>query len=85
MGLDQVLNDVVGDHAFKIGHEVAPNAAAAGEEIDERGPAVIKHWHQLRQEPVFRTSVIERRLDQHGHSRRSGLLGEANGRWISIG
>jgi len=84
MGLDQVLNDVVGDHAFKIGHEVAPNAAAADEEIDQCMPAVIKHWHQLRQKPVFRTCVIERRLDQHGHSHRSGLLGEANGRWTGI-
>jgi hypothetical protein len=70
--------------ALKIGREVAPDAAAAGEEIDQRRPAVIKHGHQLRQEPVFRTGVIERRLDQHGHSCGSGLLGKANGRWIGI-
>jgi hypothetical protein len=43
LGLDQVSDDVVRNHAFKIRREVAPDAAAAGEQIDQCRPAVIKH------------------------------------------
>ena len=50
---DQVSDDVVHDDAFEMGHKVAPDAAAAGEQINQCRPAVVKHWHQLRKEPVF--------------------------------
>jgi hypothetical protein len=67
LDVNQVVDDVIGQHSLEAGCDVGIHRAAAGEHVNETLAGVIKQWEQLWQQAELAAGVVEGRFNEWFH------------------